>query len=88
MATWRVATLHSLCVGVERFDPAPIDVERPGSILEDVGCNGADEGLAGKDPELDSGLERSAPAGPSLGGGCVRFCQKPGDLLGFPIQSY
>jgi len=43
---------------LRRFDPAPVDVERPRAPREHVGGDGADEGLACDDDGLEGGLSR------------------------------
>ncbi|WP_278255625.1 hypothetical protein [Nocardioides convexus] len=52
--------------GVFTLDPAAVNVERPGAVGEDVGRDGAGEGLAGDDDRLEGGLECGAPAFPPL----------------------
>ena len=47
----------SVAVGGEG-DAAPVDVERPSAVGEDVGRDRAREGLAGDDDGLERGLER------------------------------
>src|SRR5699024_5056176 len=56
-ATQRLARRH----------PAPVDVECPGAVCENIRRHGPGEGLAGDDDRLERGLERRAPALPTPG---------------------
>src|SRR5688572_10230527 len=48
-------------------DPAPVDVQRPRSVLQDVPRYGPDERFAGEYDRFICGLERGAISPPALG---------------------